>query len=110
MERERSPEPIRKMPAVRTKPALIQGRIVPLRSKALPASSLAESRERLAQPLAIVLHAADLDLLVAAHEVGQVGERHRGVEVVGGELRERAVDRADVLAGQLALEPTHLGV
>src|SRR4051812_3655618 len=55
------------------------------------------------------VHVAELDVLVAADQVGQAGDLGDGAVRRGVEVHQRVLHEALVLADQLALDAPHLG-
>ena len=68
-----------------------------------------ELGQQLRQPGAVVAHIAQLDVLVAAHQVGQPGDLDRPGVVAGGEALGQPGDHVPVLGQQGAFLPPHLG-
>src|SRR5207245_493103 len=55
------------------------------------------------------LDVAELDLLVAADQIRQTRELHRALVAFGRETDQHLLDERAILAGQLALDPSHGG-
>src|SRR5262245_57201625 len=77
-------------------------------SRSVPARA-AVALERGAEEPSVLADARELERLVAADLVRQLGDPDGLVEVLGPQPREELPDRHAVFAGQLALEPPHLG-
>src|SRR5262249_32836434 len=69
-------------------------------------------RDLEAEPTHLVteaLHVAELDVLVAADDVGQVRQLHGALVALGRERGQRLLDEGAVLADELTLDATDLG-
>src|SRR5207253_455344 len=55
------------------------------------------------------LDVTELDLLVAADQIGQTRELHGALVAFGRETDQRLLDERAILAGQLPLDPSHRG-